>query len=112
MTMLKWLLGVSLKEKRTDKGINEIEGICGIEEKGREARLKCLGHVKRREKGQVIRRALELSIASKRRQGRPLKCWKDEDMLEDMNEKGIAEDLTMNLDDSRRATRAKDSDLC
>ncbi|XP_013781527.1 uncharacterized protein LOC106465834 [Limulus polyphemus] len=40
MRMLRWLMGVSLKEKRTNKEVNEMGGVCKIEEKAREARLR------------------------------------------------------------------------
>ncbi|KAJ8354075.1 hypothetical protein SKAU_G00216420 [Synaphobranchus kaupii] len=38
MKMLRWIMGISLREKKTNKSIKEMAGVVGIEEKAREAR--------------------------------------------------------------------------
>lgn len=94
MRMLKWILGLSLKFiKENDK---KMPGGNEIEEKIKEARLKWFGHMKLREE-QAIRKVLEMPVTIKRRQRRPVKCWKDG--ITNMNEKGITEHLVVNKDD-------------
>ena len=58
----------------------------------RRARLRWFGHVRRREEGHILRRAVELEVAGKRPVGRPRKTWKQE-VEEDLRRLNIREDM-------------------
>ena len=49
MRMLRWICGVSLLEHRTNEDIRKFTKTANISEKAREARLRWMGHVMRRE---------------------------------------------------------------
>ena len=50
--MLRWMLGISLRERIMSEDIRKRVGVCKITEKVREARLRWYGHVER--SGRVI----------------------------------------------------------
>ena len=77
---VRWILGVSLKDKiRNDK----IRRRCGAE-KVKEARLGWYGHVMRRSEEEPIRSIMKLNIKGNRGRGRPKKRWLD--CVEDIGE--------------------------
>ncbi|XP_069994873.1 uncharacterized protein [Penaeus vannamei] len=47
MRMVRWIAGISLRERRESADIRRMAGICSIREKAREARSRYFGHVKR-----------------------------------------------------------------
>lgn len=49
MRMLRWILGISLKNKKRNEDICRLLGVACITDKVREARLRWYGHVERRE---------------------------------------------------------------
>ena len=73
MRMLRWAQGVSLKEHKKNEEVWQQAGVECIEEKLRDARLRWIGHVERRELEHHLRRAVELPEAGKRKRGRPAK---------------------------------------
>ena len=93
MRMIRWIISISLREKRTNQNIKEEVVIVGIEAKSREARLRWYDHIKRRGEYEPLRRALEMEIEGKRRRGRPRKRWMD-CIHEDMNHLGMVEEWT------------------
>src|SRR6218665_58663 len=50
MRMLRWILGVSLKDKKRNEVIRKTLGVACITDKIREARLRWYGHVMRGQK--------------------------------------------------------------
>jgi len=65
MIMLRWILGISLKDHKRNEDIRRAVGAVGvasITHKVREARLRWYGHVRRREEHASIRRIMEAEV--------------------------------------------------
>ena len=58
MRMLRWILGLTLRNKKKKDDIRRIFGVACITDKVREARLRWFGHVQRREEEDCVRRIL------------------------------------------------------
>ncbi|KAK6762472.1 hypothetical protein RB195_023264 [Necator americanus] len=77
MLMLRWTIGVTLKEKVSNDTVRSIFGVVPITEKVKEARLRWFGHVLRREEDSVAKTALKLDVSGVRPRGRPKIRWLD-----------------------------------
>ncbi|KAK6759182.1 hypothetical protein RB195_021044 [Necator americanus] len=77
MRMLRWIIGVTLKEKVSNDTVRSIFGVVPITEKMKEARLRWFGHVLRREEDSVAQTALKLDVSGVRPRGRPKIRWLD-----------------------------------
>ena len=73
MRTLRWIMRVSLKEKKKNDEIRKIAGVLCISEKIREQRLRWYGHVMRREGEVSIKKALQKPVIRKRSRGRQRK---------------------------------------
>jgi len=51
--MLRWILGLTLKDRKRNDDIRRIIGVACITDKVREARLRSYGHIQRREEDKV-----------------------------------------------------------
>ncbi|KAK6763105.1 hypothetical protein RB195_023714 [Necator americanus] len=76
MRMLRWTIGVTLKEKVSNDTVRSIFGVVPITEK-MEARLRWFGHVLRREEDSVAKTALKPDVSGVRPRGRPKIRWLD-----------------------------------
>ena len=90
--MLRWILGVLLKDKIRNDEIRRRRGVLCIAEEVKEARLRWYGHVLRRSKEEPVRSIMELNIEGNRVQRRPKKKWLD-CVKEDLNENGLTSDM-------------------
>ena len=73
MRMLRWILGISLKDMQRNENIRKKIGVACII---REARLRWYGHVER--SGDTnIRRTMKLEVQGLRSRGRQKKRWMD-----------------------------------
>ena len=77
MRMLRWILGLTLRDKKRNDDIRCILGVACITDKVREARLRWFGHVQRREEEDCVRRILEADVHGQRSRGRQRKRWID-----------------------------------
>ena len=77
MRMLRWILGVSLKERIRNEEIRKRCGVIDVVEKMREARLRWFGHIWRRDGSDAIKRVMELEVEGQRPRGRPRRRWTD-----------------------------------
>ena len=59
MRMLRWILGLTLKDRKRNDDIRRIIGVACITDKVREARLRWYGHIQRREEDDCVKRILE-----------------------------------------------------
>ena len=66
MRMVRWITGISLRQRMESEMIRRMAGICNIKEKAREARLRYLGHVLRRDFQHPVRRAYEEPVRGMR----------------------------------------------
>ena len=77
MRMLRWILGLTLRDEKRNDDICRILGVVCITDKVREARLTWLGHVQRREEQDCVRRILAADVCGQRSKGRQRKRWID-----------------------------------
>ncbi|EYC36369.1 hypothetical protein Y032_0903g2962 [Ancylostoma ceylanicum] len=77
MRMLRWSMGVTLKDKVSNEMVRSTFGVAPIIDKMREARLRWFGHVLRGEGGSVAKTALTLEVKGVRPRGRPETRWLD-----------------------------------
>ena len=83
--MLRWILGLMLRDKKMNDDIRRILGVACITDKVREARLRWFGHVQRREEEDCVRKILEADVRGQRSRGRQRKRWIDmEDLRVDL----------------------------
>src|SRR6218665_437688 len=73
MRMLRWILGVSLRDRRRNEDIREVLGVACITDKEREARMRWYGHVMRMEDGCCIKRIMNEEVYGRRSRGRQKK---------------------------------------
>ena len=69
MRMLRWILGLTLRDKKRNDDIRRILGVACIMNKVWEARLRWFGHVQRREEEDCVRRILEADVYGQRSRG-------------------------------------------
>lgn len=77
MRMLRYCLGISLEEHRTNESIREEANVMNILDMMKRRRLQWFGHVCRREREEDIRKVYELRVEGRRSRGRPKHRWKD-----------------------------------
>jgi len=73
MRMLRWILGVSLRDRRRNEDIREVLGVACITDKVREARMRWYGHVMRMEDSCCIKRIMNAEVYGRRSRGRQKK---------------------------------------
>ena len=88
-TWLRWDGKVECQMRRSRR---DAHGVEDLEDRLRRARLKWFGHVRRREKGQILRRTVELKVMGKRLAGRLRKAWR-QGVEEDLRCLNIREDI-------------------
>ena len=76
-------------------------------EKTREARLRCYGHLRRKDDGYIGRRMLRMELPGKRKRGRPKRRFMDV-VKEDMAEVEVTEEDTVYRHNWRRKIRCGD----
>ena len=89
LKMVRWALGVTLKDKVRNEYIWGTAKIRKIGEKLRGERLRWFGHVKRREESYIGRRMMKIEIPGKKTRGKPRKRWND-NIKEDMKKAGVS----------------------
>ena len=67
--MLRRILGVSLKDKIKNEEIRRRCGVVDIIDKMRDARLRCRGHVERKDAAEPVRSIMEMEIKGNRERG-------------------------------------------
>ena len=77
MRMLRYCLGISLEEHKTNESIRQEANVMSVLDLMRRRRLQWFGHVCRREEDDDIRRVHEMRVEGKRNRGRPKHRWKD-----------------------------------
>ncbi|KAG7310779.1 hypothetical protein JYU34_003595 [Plutella xylostella] len=93
MRMLRWMCGVTRKDRIRNEYIRGSMKVAPIVEKMKSHRLSWFGHVMRREDDYVTKKVLEMRPEGRRKRGRPRKTWLD-CVKENMRECGVNEDMT------------------
>ena len=107
LKMVRWALGVTLKDRVRNEYIWGTAKIRRIGEKLRGERLRWFGHVKRREESYIGRRMMKIEIPGKRTRGRPRRRWND-NIKEDMKKMDVNEEEAENRMRWRTTTRCCD----
>jgi hypothetical protein len=106
MRMLRWILGITLKDMQRNENIRKRIGVACITDKIREARLRWYGHVER--SGDTsIRRAMKLEVQGLRSRGRQKKRWMDM-IQEDLKSLNLKPEDTGKRDMWRQRIRVAD----
>ncbi|KAK6764660.1 hypothetical protein RB195_024836 [Necator americanus] len=108
MRMLRWTIGVTLKEKVSNDTVRSIFGVVPITEKMKEARLRWFGHVLWREEDSVAKTALKLDVSGVRPRGRPKIRWLDRVKLDMIDARLCTADA---MDRTKWKTRSRKADL-
>ena len=88
MRMVRWMCGVSLRDKFTSDELRERMGIEPVLDFVKRSRLRWMGHVLRKSDDDEVKKCFELEIPGKGMRGRPKKTWRQ--VLErDMKEVGL-----------------------
>ena len=77
MRMLRWMCGVTRKDKIRNGHIRGTTRVAQVSKKITERRLNWYGHVMRRDNEHILRKVLRADIPGKRKRGRPKTRWKD-----------------------------------
>src|SRR3989442_11721644 len=96
--MVRWMSGVTLKDRRPSKKLRLGLGIEGVEEVVRRGRLRWFGHVERKEADDWVSKCRNLEVVGGVRKGRPRKTWMEcvkEDMKECELKKEDAQDRSV-----------------
>ena len=88
MRMVRWMRGVSLREKKTNAELRESMGIEKISDVMRRSRLIWMGHVLRKEGNDWVKKSMDMTVEGSRGRGRPKMTW--EKVVErDMKVRGL-----------------------
>ena len=82
--MVRWMCGISLKDRKTSLELLDRLAIVGVEERVRRCRLRWFGHVKRKSADDWVSRCRQLEVEGLRGRGRSRKTW-----MECVNDMGI-----------------------
>jgi len=77
MRMVRWMCGVSLRDKKSSAELRLQIGIEPINDVVRRSKLRWLGHVLRKDCNDWVRKCMDLNVEGKRPRGRPNKTWNE-----------------------------------
>ena len=93
--MVRWICGVSLRDRLSSDELRARLGIKSILDVMRERRLRWFGHVERRDRDSWLQKVRRMEVAGKARRGRPRKTW-EQVISDDLRAKGIRRELAQN----------------
>jgi hypothetical protein len=73
--MVRWMCGVSLKDRKSSQELLDRLGIVGVSERVGRGRLRWFGHVERKSADDWVSKCRVMSVAGARRRGRGRKTW-------------------------------------
>jgi hypothetical protein len=110
MRMLRWMLGISLRDRNRNEDIRKKLGVACISDKIREARLRWYGHVMRREEDSCLKRIMKAEVYGRRSRGRQKKRWEDA-IREDMKQLKLKNEDTKDRGKWKRRIRVADPSI-
>ena len=75
MQMIRWMGGISLKDKRTNEELRRLVGVEPITTFIKSSRLRWYGHVMRKGDEDWVKKCMEHRVEGRRPVGRPRKTW-------------------------------------
>ncbi|VVC29271.1 Hypothetical protein CINCED_3A013440 [Cinara cedri] len=75
MRTLRWMSGVTIEDRIRNEYIRGSLGVASIVDKRRRNKLRCCGHVMRREESEAVIIVMKTNVIGKRGRGRPKKKW-------------------------------------
>ena len=97
MTMIRWMCGVTLKDRRSNLELLQRLGIDGIAEVVRRGRLRWFGHVERRDAGDWVSSCRNFVVVGQRESGRGRKTW-DECVRDDLKKLKLRREEALDRD--------------
>ena len=73
MQMIRWMCGISMKDRRTNEKLRRLVGVEPITTVIRSGRLRWYGHVMRKSDEDWVKKCMEFRVEGRRRVGRPKK---------------------------------------
>ena len=73
--MIRWMCGISLKDRRTNEELRRLIGVEPITTFIRSGRLRWYGHVMRKGDGDWVKKCMEHRVEGRKPVGRPIKTW-------------------------------------
>ena len=92
MQMIRWMCGISLKDRRTNEELRRLVGVGPTTTVIRSDRLRWYGHVMRKNDEDWVKKCMEYRVEGRRPVGRPRKTW-SESVKTDMAELEINKDV-------------------
>uniref|UniRef100_A0A8D8XLX2 Endonuclease-reverse transcriptase n=1 Tax=Cacopsylla melanoneura TaxID=428564 RepID=A0A8D8XLX2_9HEMI len=77
MRMLRWMCGLTRKDRVRNEKIRETVKVGPLGKKIQESRMRWFGHVERRDESYIGKQVEKLVIEGKRKRGRPKMRWRD-----------------------------------
>ena len=75
MQMIRWMCGISLKDRKTNEELRRLVGVEPITTLIRSGRLRWYGHVMRKGDEDWVNKCMEYRVEGRRPVGRPRKTW-------------------------------------
>ena len=75
MQMIRWMCGVSLKDRRTSEELRKLVGVQPITTVIRGGRLRWYGHMMRKGEEDWVKKCMEYIVEGRRPVGRPRRTW-------------------------------------
>ena len=107
--MLRWIIGVLLRDKKRNDEIRKELEVCIIIAKPRENRLRWFGHLHRADYRKPAKDIMSVEVNGKRDRGRPRTRWKD-NIKRDMQELNLTGEDAEERKQWRGRIRATDPD--
>ena len=75
--MVRWMCGVTLKNKKSSEELMEYLGIDSVTDVVRRGRLRWFGHVERKSKDDWVLACTNMEVVGDRKRGRGRKTWRE-----------------------------------
>ena len=92
MRMVRWMSGVSLRERKTNNELQRTMGIEPVMNVVKRNRMRWLGHVLRKDESDWVRGVMEMNVEGSRGRGRPRRTWLKK-MEEEMKAKRLVKGM-------------------
>jgi len=77
MRMVRWMCGINPKDRLPSKELRERLGVDDIALILQQNRLRCYGHVLRKDDDDWVKKCMKYEVEGSRPRGRPKRTWKE-----------------------------------